>query len=174
MTAMMNPVPNYLAHILMNPGVNARLRFRPRRTLFFVSNPATFKPPTKAPLAVTFVMGLKMSRFGKGKVTAAAVRRFIMDRFSGGSIVVQLGWWDCVREDSVKVTILNVGAAKDAAGKWRLVNNREFKVLADAMILRLIEEYGQWEIWVEYHRGTRRVDAKRAVWEEFKGRGGNV
>lgn len=149
MTVLMNPIPEHLAYVLMNPGVNAHFDFRPFRVL---QNPAALKAGKRSPFTVAFVMGLTMTRFPKKngrfkKTTPQAVRKFLMKYFSGGTIILQLGWWSRAPEDSVKVILENRG----------MVSSQKFKKMADGVIKEALTKFGQYEIYVDYFRGTRRV-----------------
>jgi len=152
MTALMNPVSAHLAYVLSNPDVNAAFGFHPKRVLW--DNPGAFKPRRATALTVVFLVGLTMSRFPKKKgrdqkTTAQAVRKFLMEKkFSGGSIILQLGWWSKTREDSVKVVLEN----RDTG-----LSDGEFRTRVKEAILEALKKFGQYEIYVDFFRGSRRV-----------------
>jgi hypothetical protein len=86
------------------------------------------------------------------------VRRVVKDVFpSGGSVVLQLGWWDGMSEDAARVTVENSGEKR--------IPEALFRSRVDALVRRIISDYGQQVVWLDYFRGSKKVSSRAYEWK---------
>jgi hypothetical protein len=160
MGVIMNPVSNRISRILS--GRACSFTPYPNRHPQFLANAVVVKSRSGArgiaPLTAVFVWGLRRTRTTKTRISPEAVRRLVKSAFpQGGAVVLQLGWWDGMNEDAARVTIENSGPMS--------LSDSAFKVKVDALIRRIITEYAQEEVWIDYYRGTKRVASRSYRWE---------
>lgn len=149
MPVVFNPAPKYLSRLLYGEAVNRALGFRPRSEIA-IRNPGVWKPRRKtAPYSAVFTMGLTSGRGKKQKWTPDHVRRSIMKYFpKGGSIAIQLGWWEGSPEESIKVILENTNTG---------LTDVEFTASVKKMLSDFTDKYRQQTIYLDFFRGTRRV-----------------
>lgn len=160
MSVIMNPVSGRLSRLLAGRACG----FTPygHRHPQFLSNAVVSVPRKgtggKAPLTAVFVWGLRRTRTTKSRIAPEVVRRVVKATFpSGGAVVLQLGWWDGMNEDAARITVENSGQKR--------LPEIIFKLRVDALIRRIVTEYAQEEVWLDYYRGTRRVSSRSYRWK---------
>lgn len=105
----------------------------------------------RAPLAAAFVMGLtagygEPARFDPDQVRDEAMKRFP----KGGTLVVQLGWFEGTREDSIRLTLEETGSDLGESG---------FRKEIETMVRAFLRRFRQRSIWLDYYRGGERLEA---------------
>lgn len=160
MSVISNPVSNNLSKILKSracrftPASNQHPQFL-RNAVVVAVRKGAFQ---KAPLTAVFVWGLRRTRTTGSVIAPEKVRRVVKEAFpSGGSVVLQLGWWDGMNEDAARVTVEN-------SGKDRLPEVL-FKARVDALLKRIITDYGQEVVWLDYFRGTKTISSRAYEWK---------
>ena len=109
------------------------------------------------PLVAAFVMGLS-SGFGNAEsFDAELVRTESLKRFpKGGTLILQLGWSEGTREDSVRLTIENSGTGLDDPG---------FRKEMEGLVRAFIRKFRQRTIWLDYYRSGERLEAIAFDWK---------
>lgn len=160
MGVIMNPVSGRLSRLLSGRAC----QFTPyqNRHPQFLSNEVVSAPRKgtggKAPLTAIFVWGLRRTRTTKSRIAPEVVRRIVKATFpGGGAVVLQLGWWDGMNEDAARITVENSGPHR--------LPEAVFKAKVDALIRRIVTEFAQEEVWLDYHRGTKRVSSRSYRWK---------
>jgi hypothetical protein len=150
-----NRVGESLYQVLWGDENLRSLEFRPNRRAgtIFVGNGYVEERRgrvERAPMIVSFVIGLPPS------VEPDDVRQAVMETFpTGGTIVLQLGWFQSRPEDSVRVTIENTGTG---------LSDGEFRRLAGEMVGSFTDRFGQKEIWMDVFQGADAVDQITFKW----------
>lgn len=114
---------------------------------------------TAAPaLVASIAMGLE-SGFGKQETfDPRDVRAEVMKYFpSGGTAVMQYGWFTAVPEDSVRISIENSGTG---------MSDESFMEKMEEMVRNLVREFRQKSIWLDYYRGSERLEAISFDWKD--------
>lgn len=156
-----NPVSAHLNGVLFNPSGWASLKFspNPRAQTIIARNPALTSDRVgggRAPVAASFMIGLETGHTVKKKISAGAIRDAVMRWFpTGGSIVLQLGWYAGSQEDSVRVTVEN-----SVTG----VSDSKFIATVKKMLEQFVDRFYQNEIWLDIYRSGRLLRGFRTVW----------
>lgn len=160
MGVIMNPVSGRLSRLLSGRAC----QFTPysNRHPQFLANAVVSVPRKgplgKAPLTAVFVWGLRRTRSTKTRISPEVVRRVVKASFpGGGAVVLQLGWWDGMNEDAARITIENSGQKR--------LSEATFKAKVDSLIRRIVTQYAQEEVWLDYYRGTKRVSSRSYRWK---------
>ena len=74
---------------------------------------------------------------------------------AGGTIVLQLGWYQGTKESSVRVTLENTGTG---------LSDAEFKRKVQLMVEGFTDQFLQNEIWLDFYRGSRKVGSLKSTW----------
>lgn len=163
MGVVVNRVSDHLSRVLTSPRILRGLQFRPYRDQYpqFLRNAVVVHPRRakkgKLPLLVSFVWGLRRTRTTRAKIAPGTARAYVKRWFpKGGTIVIQLGWWDAVNEDSARVTIENTDTG---------LTDAQFRIRIDRMLKDLVTRFGQKKVWVEYYRGARKTSSTEYEWK---------
>lgn len=143
--------------------------FTPQKDSTFLHNPVKKETRSLNPnlLVGSFVLGLKTSKKVTGKasesVNVEEVRDFVMSRFpGGGSMVMQLGWFNSSKEDSVRVIIEYHDTKKN-------YNEKKFISKFSRLVKTITEECGQEEVLYDFFQGNQRVgEALKMKWRPEK------
>jgi len=162
-----NGISRDLAKVVMDEGFMTDQGFRPRGTPQVYGMGGTElgarivktarAPQGERPLIASFVMGLSAG-FGPAEgFEPDQVRIEAMKHFpKGGTLVVQLGWFEGTREDSIRLTIENSGNRLDDDG---------FRSALERLIRSFIRKFRQRTIWLDYYRSGERLEAITFDWK---------
>lgn len=154
-----NRISPHLADVVFSQECCRNLGFRPKPGAVSVlsgygDRPREFRGV--APFVASFQIGLK-SGFGiEETFDPIEIQKSIMERFpQGGSMVLQLGWFEGSREDSVRVTVENDLAAS---------SNEDFSGRIVEMLGAFVDKYRQKAIWFDLYQGNVRIDSREIFW----------
>lgn len=162
-----NGVSSALSAVLNDPGILREQGFVPRGVprvypmgehgLGTVVRSERTAALREGGLAAAFVMGLS-SGFGFPETfDPDRVRDLAMKRFpQGGTLVVQLGWFEGTREDSIRLTIEQAGTGMD---------EEAFRKEIEALVRAFVKKFRQRSIWLDYYRDGARLEALTFDWK---------
>lgn len=109
------------------------------------------------PLAAAFVMGLSAGFGHAESFEPDLVRTETMKRFpKGGTLVLQLGWSEGTREESIRLTLENMGTDMD---------DGRFRKEIESLVRSFIRKFRQRTIWLDYYRSGERLEAIAFDWK---------
>jgi len=150
-----------LQKILYAPWVTDRARFRGEGEVW-VLNPYTESPGSFGFLRAEALIGLKAGFGRKVKFKPEILRDEIIKSWpSGGTIIVQLGWWGKKPETSARVIIINMNEEGNQA-----MPDEKFTKKMKELFPSIGEKFRQNFVPLYFFRGGENVGVTNYTWKE--------